>query len=97
VVVCVEASSENSWRATNAKWDVWKSLRVIHGDVAQKVEWLRAGPGKLPRGGVRKFGYLRPKNHQICVPKFGYLRALLAGLCQKFWVFEGRFCLLETN
>jgi hypothetical protein len=43
VVACVEASSENSRRATNAKWDVWRSLRVVHGDVAQKVEWLRAG------------------------------------------------------
>jgi len=52
---------------------------------------LAQGPGKLPKIGVREFGYLRPKNHQICVRKFGYLRALLAGLCPKFWVFEGRF------
>jgi hypothetical protein len=47
--------------------------------------------GQAPGGGVRKFGYLRAKNHQICVQIFGYLRALLAGLCPKIWVFEGRF------
>jgi len=37
--------------------------------------YTESGPGKLP-GGVREFGYLR---------------ALWAGLCPKFWVFEGRF------
>ena len=40
-------------------------------------------PGKLLMGGVREFGYLRPKNRQICVHKFDYLRAILARLCSK--------------
>ena len=42
-------------------------------------------------GGVREFGYLRPPNRQICVHKFDYLRAILARLCPKIWLFKGIF------
>ena len=52
-----------------------------------------AGPGKLLMGGVRNFAYLRPQNRQIYVQKFAYLRLLLAGLCPKICVFEGKFSL----
>jgi len=61
-------------------------------DVVKRFIFLKGqpGPGKLLKGGVRKFGYLRPQNRQICVHKFDYLRLLGAGFCPKIWLFQGK-------
>ena len=89
-------SSEDEMLSFRASFAFSSSLQTLKLCVILERPFLSTssgfrGPGKLPRVGVREFGYLRPENRQICVQKFGYLRILLGCLCPKIWVFEGRF------